>query len=94
MFKIQVGENGRVGFSGRFDAKQAEEAMRTLDALTGPIVADLQNLDYISSAGLGVFLHTCRRLRQDGHDLRLVGLTQRVRNVFELAGFDRIMTIE
>jgi len=94
MLEIKVEADGRMLFAGRFDATQVDRALQALDARTGSIVADLERMDYISSAGLGVFLRTHKRLTRDGHVLRLVGVAPRVRNVFELAGFDRIMNLE
>ena len=94
MLDIKVEADGRVRFAGRFDATQVDRACQALDGIRGPIVADLERLDYISSAGLGVFLRTHKRLLREGQVLRLVQVAPRVRNVFELAGFDRIMNIE
>lgn len=94
MLEIKVETDGRVHFAGRFDATQVDRALQALEPMAGPIVADLERLDYISSAGLGVFLRTHKRLNRAGHALRLVRLAPRVRNVFELAGFDRIMNLE
>ena len=68
--------------------------MQFLDGVQGSIVADLSDLEYISSAGLGVILHTYKRLRRQGHELRLVNLVPRVRSIFEYAGFDRLLQIE
>ena len=51
-------------------------------------------VDYISSAGLRVLLMTVKRLRGNGGQLVLGGLNASVRQIFELAGFLSIFTVE
>ncbi len=79
-----------------------------LDALTGPelneyfkekmkisnnLVTDLSNVDFVSSAGLRVFLGTVKVTRSAGGDLRLAGVTEDVRKILTVSGFDRILKI-
>ena len=59
---------------------------------TGTVHFD--RLDYISSAGLSVLLHTQQRLAASGHGLRLAGMNPHVRLVFEYAGLDSVFPIE
>ncbi len=94
MFSVHVGETGQVRLTGRLDAAEAEKAKSVLDSLEGPITIDCSELDYISSAGIGILIETYKRLNGAGHALRLVRLLPRVRNVFAYAGLDRILTIE
>jgi anti-sigma B factor antagonist len=93
MFSIQV-ESDAVKFTGRLDASAAEEARATLRELSGSMTADFSGLEYISSAGLGLIIETHKRLSSQGHTLRLVNLTPRVRNIFAYAGLDRLLRIE
>ena len=53
-----------------------------------------ENLEYISSAGLSVLLMTQKRLAGDGHELKLVNLSNHISDVFRYAGFDLIFSIE
>jgi anti-sigma B factor antagonist len=94
MFDIQVADGGQVKISGRLDAAQADRARDALGRLPGPVVIDCSELEYISSAGLGVLVQTFKRLNDTGSGLRLVRLTPRVRNVFTLSGLDRIIPVE
>jgi anti-sigma B factor antagonist len=55
---------------------------------------DFQNLDYISSAGLGVLLATQQRLKKGGKAIKLVHMNRMVRDVFKIARFDLIFEIE
>jgi anti-sigma B factor antagonist len=94
MFDIQVGDNGSVRLSGRLDANESDRALEVLRGLEGPLVLDCSELDYISSAGIGVLIETYKRLHASGRTLRLVHMLPRVRNVFVYAGLDRVLTIE
>lgn len=93
-FEIEVGADGTVRLSGRFDASQAERAAAALAALDGPAVADCAGLEYISSAGLSVLILTHKRLLGAGHGLRLVNLQPRVRNVLRYAGLDKFLVTD
>ena len=63
-----------------------------LDAGTRDLVFDLTHLDYVSSAGLRVFMLALKRLSKDGK-LRFCGLSKNVRQVFDIAGISLRTTI-
>ena len=94
MLEIQVQDGGRVKLSGRLDAAQADRAKEALDAVLGPTTLDLTDLDYISSAGLGVLVQTFKRLRDSGHSFTLTNLKPRIRSVFVYAGLDKVLQLE
>lgn len=87
-------EADHVRVAGRFDAGQVELASRVFDTLDTTTTVRCEGLDYISSAGLSVLLHTQQRLSKTGHGLRLAGLNPHVRLVFEYAGLDAIFAIQ
>ena len=64
------------------------EHRRFLDALL-----DLSGLEYISSAGLGVFMAFIEPLREQGGDIKIAALQPRVYNVFDLLGFPMLFDI-
>jgi len=92
MFDIRV-EGGRVVLAGRFDAAESERAKRVLDGIPGPITLDCSRLEYISSAGIGVVMHTYKRMTKNGLTLTLSHLNPNVRNTFRYAGLDRVLSI-
>ncbi len=94
MFEIRVEGDGVVRLKGRLDASQSDQAQRVLRTVDRPLSLDCSELDYISSAGIGVIIETYRRLHAAGHTLKLVHLLPRVRNIFTYAGLDRLLTIE
>lgn len=93
MFEIVVSDNGNVELLGRFDATQVERARDVLGGVTKSTTVDCKNLDYISSAGLGVLLAVQKRLGESGEKLQLANLNSHIREIFRIAGFDQIFEI-
>ena len=54
---------------------------------------NLEKLDYISSAGLRVLLATAKKLKAIGGELRVCSLNEIVTEVFDITGFDLILTV-
>jgi anti-anti-sigma factor len=79
--------------SGRLDANGAEQVRDTFLNLEGPIILDLGKLDYISSAGLGLLLMTLKKQKKSSYEMQLINLKPDVRNVFVLAGFDKLFKL-
>lgn len=57
------------------------------------ILIDCQRLNYISSAGLGVFISHLQRLQDASVKLIFYNMQEKVHNVFEILGLDSLMTI-
>lgn len=93
MFEIEACADGTIRLSGRFDAAQVECANQVLDRVTESRVVDFRDLNYISSAGLGLLFAVQRRLADKGHGLRLINLSPHLHEVFAIAQFDRIFDI-
>ena len=55
------------------------------------IIIDLGNVDYISSAGWGIFISEIKGIRERGGDLKLVRMIPDVYEVFELLEFHYIL---
>lgn len=90
MFAISRNDKGDVVIAGRFDASRVDEASAVLDAVTETCRVDMAQLEYISSAGLGVLLKAQKRLTDTGHGLILVNTGKMVRDVFKIARFDLV----
>jgi anti-anti-sigma factor len=56
------------------------------------LVFDLSDIDYISSAGWGIFVSEMKGIREREGDLKLSGMSPDVRDVFELLEFDSLLT--
>jgi len=57
------------------------------------LIADVSNVDFMSSAGLRVLLLTLKASRRIGGDLRLVNVHENVYKVLEISGFTRILRV-
>jgi anti-anti-sigma factor len=83
-----------VALTGRLDATSAAALQARLlgliDAGIHRLIVDLSQLDYISSVGLRVFLIAAKRLSPLGGRMVLCAVRPQVRNVFTIAGFDRL----
>ena len=94
MFQIDFGNDGEIVCTGRLDAAQCEKAQAFMDGVGDTQILDFSALEYISSAGLGILLSAQKRLSQSGHSLKLTNLNSHLREIFRIAGFDRVFTIE
>ena len=94
MFDITLSDSGEVLLSGRFDAAQVEKAKAIFDRLTVTTSVDFKDLNYVSSAGLGVLMATQKRLSEKGEKLKLKNVTGHIREIFRIARFDLIFEIE
>lgn len=93
MFDIREGANGELILSGRFDAAQADKARTVFMSLPHGKTVNFAELDYISSAGLGVLLAAQKRLSERGQSLKLINVNSHIRDVFHFSGFDQIFEI-
>lgn len=57
------------------------------------IIVNLKDLDYISSAGLGVFMGFIEEIREKGGDIKLSNMSPKVYKVFDLLGFPALYEI-
>jgi anti-sigma B factor antagonist len=94
MFGISQREDGLIVLTGRFDASRVTEADAIFDRVNSTCRVDMKGLDYISSLGLGILLKTQKRLKTGGKELILVNMNKLIRDVFRIARFDTIFTIE
>lgn len=81
--------------SGYVDTTTSPDLERRLQALLKErryhIVVDLSSVEYISSAGWGIFISEIREIREQGGDLKLAGMIPDVREVFDLLEFENIL---
>ena len=99
--KVYFKEDNNIlrGFvEGEIDAYTAPQLREGLDAVEvqqgANIEVDLTNVNYIDSTGLGVFVAFYKRVQREGGDVRLVGLSERVKRLFEITGLSELMNIE
>ena len=91
-------ENAKVilTVSGRLDTTTAPELEAALDEVlenTKELIFNLENLEYISSAGLRVILKAQKSMNTKG-SMKLTGVNDSIMEVFDITGFLDILTIE
>jgi anti-anti-sigma factor len=87
----------KLNLSGNVDSSTAQTfEARLLGALTGEgrsVLVDLSGVDFLSSAGLRVFLMGAKKVKGTALRLVICGANENVHKVFTMSGFDRILDI-
>ena len=90
-----AGEVSVLKVSGYLDTTTAGELENALYSLLEKdqykIVVDLSGVNYISSAGWGIFIGEIKDIRNHGGDLKLAGMVGDVHEVFQLLEFHSIL---
>ena len=99
--KISVSESGAdaktsvVRVDGVIDTLTAAQLEEVLDKLIKRgrfgIILDLAGVDYISSAGWGIFISRIKEIRDSEGDIKLAGMVPNVFEIYELLEFDNIL---
>ncbi|EOZ92230.1 anti-sigma F factor antagonist (spoIIAA-2) [Indibacter alkaliphilus LW1] len=83
---------------GEVDASNSVELdgaiQSVLDEGIDRILVDARQLDYISSAGLGVFMSYLEEFQEKNIKLVIYGLQEKVYQVFVILGLDKLMAIK
>lgn len=83
--------------SGRVDGTNARDFQSDLEAVIKAsdqaVVLDMENLSYISSAGLRVILLAAKSLQRKDATLTICSLSDPIREIFSVSGFDQIIPI-
>ncbi|MDN3687211.1 STAS domain-containing protein [Cyclobacterium jeungdonense] len=87
-----------IALNGEVDASNSVELDEVIqEALSGStqkILVDGRNLEYISSAGLGVFMSYLEDFREKEVAFVIFGLNDKVMNVFHILGLDQLIRIK
>ena len=88
----RLNECDLISVSGRIDSYTAPKLSEVLRGITGEnrfkIILNLGNVNYVSSAGLRIFIDIQKMCKKDGKgETILVNVPQRVYETLELAGF-------
>jgi anti-sigma B factor antagonist len=99
--KISVYESGRnenisvVRVDGVIDTLTAGKLEEVLERLLlrnrHCIILDLAGVDYISSAGWGIFISRIKEIRSHSGDIKLANMVPNVQEIYELLEFDNIL---
>ena len=96
--KTKTEEHITLKLEGEVDASNSVELDLAIQQLMAEnvkkILIDGSSLEYISSAGLGVFMSYLEDFQNGGVRFAISGLNSKVKNVFHILGLDQLMTIE
>jgi len=96
--KTKTGDHCVLRLEGEVDASNSVELDLAIQQLmadnTKKILVDGSSLEYISSAGLGVFMSYLEDFQDTGVRFVIYGLNGKVKNVFHILGLDQLLTIE
>ncbi len=94
--KEMNGTELRVALNGKLDtttAPQLEEELKPSLSGVTELVFDFEKLDYISSAGLRVLLSAQKKMSNVG-SMKIVNVNEIISEIFEVTGFNEILTVE
>ncbi len=84
-------------FEGELDTQTSPDAQKQLTQLieegARKILVNFDGLEYISSAGLQVLLTAAKQLKAVDGELRVCGLNEVVKEVFDISGFVTILKV-
>lgn len=84
----------KYAISGRIDTVTAPQFAANIHVEdASELIIDLKEVDYVSSAGLRVFLQTQTAINKAGGTMRIVNCRSHIKKLFETVGFTTIMEI-
>lgn len=94
---VEENAKSKLIVSGEIDAYTApklKEALLPLTKLSGKTVeVDLEQVGYMDSTGLGVFISALKSTNEFGSHLRLINLQDRVMRLFKITSLEEIIDI-
>ncbi|HLW20111.1 MAG TPA: STAS domain-containing protein [Cyclobacteriaceae bacterium] len=96
--KTKVDQHIILTLDGEVDASNSVELDMAIQQLladrVSKILIDGSSLEYISSAGLGVFMSYLEDFEKTGVRFVIYGLNTKVKNVFHILGLDQLLAIK
>ncbi len=88
---VVIGVDGQLIVGNRHELKQ--KVVDAMESGEAQFVIDFAVTGYIDSSGLGALVSLSKKIREAGGDLRLSGLNDDLRTLFELTKLDTLFTI-
>jgi anti-sigma B factor antagonist len=82
---------GQLIVGNRQELKQ--KVLDSIDTGERKFLIDFTRTGYIDSSGLGVLVSLSKKIRDEGGDLKLAGLNEDLRTLFELTKLDTLFSI-
>ncbi|WP_209332304.1 STAS domain-containing protein [Lunatimonas salinarum] len=94
---IEENQHRIISLQGEVDASNSVELDQAIHRLLSEgckqILVDGSALEYISSAGLGVFMSYLEDFQEKGVTFIIYGMNEKVYNVFHILGLDQLITM-
>ncbi|SDR06461.1 anti-sigma B factor antagonist [Virgibacillus subterraneus] len=98
--KVDVAEENEksivslIGEIDAYTAPQLKESLLPLTRIDSQLIeVDLEDVNYMDSTGLGVFISALKSTKENNSHLKLVNLQERVLRLFKITGLDEIIDI-
>ena len=86
-----------IALSGEIDMYTSpalrEEMMGLINKRVTPLLVDLNGVSYIDSSGIATFVEGLKRMMSYGGRLKLIGLLEGVKEIFNFSKLDRVFEI-
>ena len=99
MLEIRSEENGSevvIYIEGRMDTNSSPKVMEEVEKYVNTaqkIILDIEKVDYVSSAGLRVFVMAGQQIIANGGELNVRNVANPIAEIFEMTGFNNMLTI-
>ena len=94
---INHGENLVISLNGRLDTTTSvllDKQFKDINISESLVILDFKDLEYISSAGLRVWLAIKKKLDSVGNSLEIHNINPVVKEVFSVTGFKNVLTVK
>ncbi len=92
--EIRENDTLRLSINGNIDVHSSEEFTNTVlrsFQKTKSLVIDMENVSYISSAGLRAFILGQKTASSKGAEFSLINVRDEVKEIFHTTGFDKVL---
>ena len=99
MLNLKAEKDGNevvIFIEGKMDTNTSPQVTEEVSRHLGTVdkmILDLENLNYISSAGLRVFVVADQEMMANGGELNVRNVSRDIMDIFEMTGFDSMLTI-
>ena len=83
-----------VGELNSMTSPDFEEELRAHLSGVNNLIVDFENVDYISSAGIRLFLGLNQTLKNRGAEMKLIHVSDPIMSIFDMIGFRDVVTVE
>lgn len=93
----QVNDTMLVKLAGELDTAaviQVEKDFQPVMESDMDVVMDCEQLTYISSSGLRLFLSVLKNQKSKGKTVKIINLSSDLRRIFDMTGFNKLFGLE